>query len=180
MEYILTQFASTAPEKADLFSSLGIDWRLLILQSVAFLILLVILRKWVYPPLAAMLDKRESDIRESAEAAQQAKKEAEAAEEKTAELLKKARDEAGEIVGNARDEATSVVELAHKKALDKADAIVAAAKGDIEKEIESAKKILHNETLNLVADATGAVLKKKVDTKTDTELIEQAVKEAKS
>ena len=48
MERILTQFASAeahAAEKADLFSSLGIDWKLLILQTVAFLILLVILRK---------------------------------------------------------------------------------------------------------------------------------------
>ena len=65
METILTQFASAeahAAEKADLFSSLGIDWKLLILQTVAFLILLVILRKWVYPPLAAMLDKREKDM----------------------------------------------------------------------------------------------------------------------
>ena len=56
METILTQFASAeahAAEKADLFSSLGIDWKLLILQTVAFLILLVIIRKWVYPPLEA-------------------------------------------------------------------------------------------------------------------------------
>ena len=58
MKNILLQFASTAPsDGGDMFLSLGIDWKLLILQSVAFLILLFILKKFVYPPLVAMLDK---------------------------------------------------------------------------------------------------------------------------
>ena len=66
MERLVTQFASAeahATDKADLFGSLGIDWKLLILQSVAFLVLLFVLSKWVYPPLAAMLDKRDKDLR---------------------------------------------------------------------------------------------------------------------
>ena len=41
MERLVTQFANAeahAADKADLFGSLGIDWKLLILQSVAFLV----------------------------------------------------------------------------------------------------------------------------------------------
>ena len=56
MERILTQFANSgASEKADLLSSLGIDWTLLALQTVAFLILLFVLRKFVYPPMMEMI-----------------------------------------------------------------------------------------------------------------------------
>ncbi len=178
MNYILTQFASAPAGKADLFSSIGVDWKLLGLQILAFLILLAVLKKWVYPPLVAMLDKRDAEVRESAEAAQAAKREAEAAEAKTAQLLKEARTEAAGIVATARAEAAEVVELAHKKAVDKADALVEAAREEISKEIETAKKTLHNETLELVAEATGVVLKEKVTTKTDAKLIEQALKEA--
>lgn len=179
MEYILTQFANTSGEQADLFSSLGIHWQMLALQVIAFLILLAILKKWVYPPLVSMLDRRDELIRISVEAAEEAKKEAEAAEEKTADLLKTARKEAAEIVATAREEASSVVEAASKKAVDKADALVAAARDDIAREVEMAKKELYSETLGLVADATGLVLKQKIDNKTDAKLIEQAIKEAR-
>lgn len=179
MNQIVTQFAAAHGEKADLFQSLGIDWKLLALQTVAFLILLAILKKWVYPPLVAMLDKREAELKASAKAARTAQKEAEAAEAKTAALLKEARAEAGAIVAAARDEAAEVVEVAHQKAAEKADALVKAAQQDIAKEVEMAKKALHAEAVELVATATGVVLGQKVDAKTDASLIQSAVKEAK-
>ena len=173
METILTQFASAeahAAEKADLFSSLGIDWKLLILQTVAFLILLVILRKWVYPPLATMLDKREKDMRAAEKAAQSARDNADKAEKMTNELMRKARAEASDIVAAAREEAAS--------ATAKSETIVSAAQAEIAKEVEQAKKALHNETLELVAEATGKVLGEKLDAKKDAKLISTALKEA--
>ena len=181
MNTILLQFAvaTEGVEEAGLFGSLGIDWTLLLMQTIAFLVLLAILRKWVYPPLLAMLDKGDKLLRDSTEAAVSAKKEAENAEKKTAALLKKARAEAGDIVATAREEATSVVEAAQKKATDKAEALVAAARDDIVKEIASARVLLHNETLDLVAEATGAVLGAKIDGKADSKLIEKALKEAR-
>ena len=60
MDYLITFASAEATEaKQDLFSSIGIDWKLLILQTIAFLILLWFLKKFVYPSLVAMLDKRE-------------------------------------------------------------------------------------------------------------------------
>ena len=180
MEYLLTQFAvAETAEKADLFGSIGIDWRMLVLQLIAFLILLAILKKWVYPPLVAMLDKREKELRASAEAAREASQAAADAEAKTAALLKEARAEASDIVATAREEATATVEAAGTKAIEKADAIVAAARHDIAKEVESARKALHNETLELVATASSVVLGEKVDAKTNAKLIEKSLGAAK-
>ncbi len=177
MEKILTQFAATEA-KADLFSSLGIDWKMLILQTIAFLILLVILRKWVYPPLVAMLDKREKDLRAADNAAKSARENADKAEKMTNELMRKARGEANEIVAAAREEAAKVVEEAGAKATAKSEAIVKQAQDEIAKEVEAARKALHNETLDLVAEATGKVLGEKVDAKADAKVIAAAVKEA--
>ena len=181
VNYFLVQFAvsSETTEKAGLFESLGIDWMLVLVQTIAFLVLLIILKKFVYPPLVKMLDKRDNLLRESAEAAQTAKDQAESAEKKTADLLEKARQEAGDIVASAREEATSVVESAQAKATDKAEALVASARDDIAKEVESARKLLQNETLGLVAQATETVIGEKINDKTDTALIEKAIKEAK-
>ena len=177
MEKILTQFAATEA-KADLFSSLGIDWKMLILQTIAFLILLVILRKWVYPPLVAMLDKREKDLRAADNAAKSARENADKTEKMTNELMRKARGEANEIVAAAREEAAKVVEEAGAKATAKSEAIVKQAQDEIAKEVEAARKALHNETLDLVAEATGKVLGEKVDAKADAKVLAAAVKEA--
>ena len=85
MEKILTQFANSgASEKAGLFDSLGIDWALLAFQTVAFLILLFVLHKFVYPPMMEMLVKREKDLKAADAAAKSAKENADRAEEMTA------------------------------------------------------------------------------------------------
>lgn len=178
MEILLTQFATAQAEKADLFGSLGIDWKMLILQTIAFLILLAILRKFVYPPLLAMLDKREKDMRAADKAAKSARENADKAEKMTSELMRKARAEANEIVASAREEAVKVVEEAGVKASAKSEAIIKSAQDEIAKEIEAARKTLHNETLELVAKATGTVLGSTVDAKVDAKIITAAVKEA--
>lgn len=182
METVLTQFAAAEAHgagKADLFSSLGIDWKLLVLQTIAFLILLVILRKWVYPPLVAMLEQREKDMRAADKAAKSARENADKAEKMTNELMRKARAEAQEIVASARTEAAAVVEEASQKAAAKSEAIVKAAQDDIAKEVASARQALHNDTLELVAEATGTVLGQKVDARADAKVIAAAVKEAR-
>ena len=179
MEKILTQFANSgASEKAGLFDSLGIDWALLAFQTVAFLILLFVLRKFVYPPMMEMLVKREKDLKAADAAAKSAKENADRAEEMTAEMMRKARAQASDIVASAREEATEVVEEAAKKATAKSEALIKEAHNTIAQEIENAKKDLHNSTLELVAEATGKVLGKKIDAKTDTKLISEALEEA--
>ena len=172
MEKILTQFANSgASEKAGLFDSLGIDWALLAFQTVAFLILLFVLRKFVYPPMMEMLVKREKDLKAADAAAKSAKENADRAEEMTAEMMRKARAQASDIVASAREEAA-------KKATAKSEALIKEAHNTIAQEIENAKKDLHNSTLELVAEATGKVLGEKIDAKKDTKLISEALEEA--
>ena len=179
MERLVTQFANAeahAAEKADLFGSLGIDWKLLVLQSVAFLILLFVLSKWVYPPLAAMLDKREKDLRT---AEKSARENADKTEKMINASMRKARAEARDIVASARNEAAEIVEAAAKKAEARADGIIEAARTEIAGEVAAARQALHNETLQLVAEATGTLVNEKLDAKKDGKLIEKALKEAR-
>lgn len=114
MEHFLTQFAAE-PAKADLFSSIGIDWKLLVLQTIAFLLLLVILKKFVYPPIVAMLDRRDEKIKEAYEAAKQAQKAADSTQQQVDSLLTKARSEATEIVSTAKKEAGAMMSEAEAK-----------------------------------------------------------------
>jgi len=180
MEYLLTNFASAEAETGgSFFEVLGIDWQLLVIQTLAFLVLLVFLAKVVYPPLTRMLEKREEDIEASVKAAAEAEKKADAAKEEVEKLLKTARDEAKEIVATAKEEATASLEAADARAKDRAERIVADAQQQIEKDVLAAKKAIHNETLDLVALATEKVVGKTVSAGVDEKIIASAVKEAK-
>ena len=161
-----------------MLGSLGIDWTLLTLQTVAFLILLFVLRKFVYPPMMEMLVKREKDLKAADAAAKSAKENADRAEEMTAEMMRKARAEASNIVASAREEAAEVVEEAAKKATAKSEALIKEAHNTIAQEVKNAKKELHNSTLELVAEAAGKVLNEKIDSKKDAKLISTALEEA--
>lgn len=181
MSYLLTQFANTEPsaESGGLFVAIGVDWKLLVLQTVAFLILLWVLKKFVYPPLVAMLDKHDAKMAEAATAARDAEKKAAASKAETEKLLKEARQQAAGIVSTAKNEASELVARAEDKSKAHAEAIVAAAKADIQKEIVAAKKALHNETVALVAAATEKVAGATVSAQADDTLIKQALKEVR-
>lgn len=182
MDQILTILAATESAgevEKDLFSAIGIDWTLLVIQTLAFLVLLWFLAKFVFPPLNRMLEKRESDIEAGVQAAKQAEERAEKSQAEMDDTLKKARKEAAEIVATAKQEATAAVEAADAKAQARADRIVAEAHQQIEKDVLSAKKALRNETLNLVAQATEKVVGDAVTAKVDEKVIARAVEEAK-
>lgn len=179
MNTILTIMASGAESESNLFTTLGIDWKLLVLQTVAFLILLWFLSKFVFPSLTKMLEKRDADIQAGVQAAQAAEKKADEANTKVEELLKQARREAGEIVTTAKEEATAAIEAADTKAKLRTERTLAEAQEQIEKDVLSARKALHNETLSLVAAATEKVVGKTVTAQVDEKVISSALKEAK-
>ena len=175
----LTQFAAESTGSESIFTALGIDWKMLILQIVAFLILVWLLGKFVYPWLLKSVDERQNAIESAADAAKDAQKKAEEAEANAEKVLKKARDEAAEIVSLAQKEATKAIEEAEAKASKKADHLIEQAEARISSEVAAAKNALKSEMTALVATATEKVLNQKVDSKTDEALIREALKETK-
>ena len=180
MNFLQTFAAETAAENEDIFSALGIDWRLLILQIVAFVILVWLLGKFVYPYLMKSVDQRQADIEAAAKAAKEAQSAANDTQEETARLMAEARKEAAEIVSTAKLEASEMSSASEEKARSTAEKIVADAHDQIGKDIEAAKRELHNETLDLVALATTKVVGKTVDKKSDEALIKDALKASSS
>lgn len=161
----------------DIMSALGIDFQTLIFQLVAFLLLVAVLGKWVFPVLIKTIDKRQADIEAGAKAAEQAKQAAADTKSSVNEMLKEARAEANAIVAQAKKEASSMIEQAESKAKARAESVMANAEDEINKNVEAAKKTLHNEAIELVAIATEKVLGSAVNDKIDESLIASSVKE---
>lgn len=178
IDVLLTNFAASSSD-SDLFGTLGIDWMMLGLQAAAFLVLVAVLGKFVYPVFMRIIDERQEKIEASVKAAEVAQKKAEEAEDHVAEELRTARKEAADIVATAKAEATAAVEAAEAKAKARAERIVQDAQEQIEKDVIKAKKALYNETLELVALATEKVVNKNFAASTDDSVIQAAIKEAK-
>lgn len=178
----VTYFAATAAhetESGNLFTALGINWQMLIFQILAFIVLVVLLGKFVFPVLMKAVDDRQAKIEESVKAAAEAEKKAEAAETAVEDVLKQARKEAADIVTTAKSEAVGMVEKAEKSAKTKAERIVAEAHEDIQKEVANAKKSLEKDTLRLVKEAASLATASVADAKLDTALVRKSVEGAK-
>lgn len=177
---ILMQFAEAMPNSdgGDIFTTLGIDWKVLVLQIVAFLILVWLLKKLVYPILMRSVDKRQEDIETANKLADEAKKQADDTKNQIDKLLKEAKSQANDVVQTAKQEAAAAVELAESKAKKHAESIIENAHTQLERDVIAAKKSLRNETVELVALATEKIVKTKIDRKADENLIEAAIKEA--
>ncbi len=177
----LQQFATAAAHapKESILDGLGINFTLLILQAIAFLLMVFILAKWVYPVFLRIIDERQEKIDESTKAAEKAQKAAEKAEANVSNELAKARKEAADIVATAKTEATQMVEKADKNAKARAERIVAEAHEEIDKSVIAAKKTLERETLQLVKKAAGLAVAGVADSKLDEKLIKKSIEEAK-
>ncbi len=179
MQSIVTFIATAEVADEGIMGAFGVDVPTLIFQGIAFLLLVFVLGKWVFPVFLAAVDRREQSINESLKAADEARSAADDANRDVAKLLKEARAEAGEIVSTAKKEASMMAQDAETKARAKTEALMAASVDEIEKEVLAAKKMLRSETLDLVALATEKVAGKAVSEAVDTGMIETALKEAK-
>ena len=174
----LYNFATTEHSASgDIFTSLGINGQMLLFQAVAFLILVFVLSKWVFPVLMKAVDDRQEAIEASAKAAEAAEKKAADAEEQLHELMKEARAEAKDIVATAKEEAYAMIASSEEKAKSRAEKIVQDAHEQLEKDIIAARKALHNDTIDLVALATEKIVGKSISESIDKKIIAEAVKE---
>lgn len=170
-------FAAAAPE-ADIMSTLGIDWKLLLIQIAAFLVLVFVLGKFVYPWLMKQVDERQENIEAAAKAATKAQAAAADSQEETAKLLAEARKEASSIIATAKLEASELRTDIESKAKTTAEKIVADAQAQLQKDIEAAKQDLYSETLELVALATTKVTAGALSGAADKKIISEALSDA--
>ncbi len=180
LQYVASSEATAGKASTSVTEALGIDWKLLVFQLIAFLLLFFLTSKYIFPVLIAAVDKRRELNEAGVKAALDAEKRAEETGQEVAELLKKARKEANDIVGTAKAEATDVVQKAEEKSRTHAERIVAEARETLDKEIVAAKKSLHNEMIDLVTAATEKVTSKVVTSNIDAKLIAESVKETKA
>lgn len=158
-----------------LTSALGINWQVLLLNAAAFLVVVWILGKWVYPPLIKALDAKMAELETTTKARQEAEAHLKHADADAAKIVADARAAADELVANAREESSELVKTTIAKAQTQAQVILDEARAQLDRDIEEARRQLKTETAKLVAEATETILNEKLDQKKDQALVSQAL-----
>lgn len=103
-------------------------------QSVIFLALLILLRRYAWKPILNAVNEREQKIADSLELAEKTKLEMQALQSQNENLLKEARAERDSIIKDAKETASRMVSESKVAAKAEADKIVAVARQTIEAE----------------------------------------------
>lgn len=172
--------AAAEPASGGLVGALGLDLRSLILNSLAFFVILAILARYVYPVLLKALDAKRDQLLAAAKADADAKDALAQAESKARTLLHEARRSADEVLGNAKSESDELLAQARSKADEQAGRITREAREQLGIDVEAARRALKVETARLVAQATATILDEKLDDKRDSDLVGRSLKGAKS
>lgn len=179
MDFITYVASEAAHEEASssILQALGIDWKLLVVQAAAFLFLVWLLGKFVYPHLIKAIEERRMAIEEGLSHAKKADEALKKAEESALGVIGQARAEADDIIAHSQKEAQAIVAKAEESAVERAERIVSDAHAQIESDVHKARQALRDETVKLVAEATEQIIGEKLDAKKDASLIERALKQ---
>lgn len=159
--------------------SIGIDWKILLIQAVNFLILFGLLSWLLYKPVLKFLRDRQKKIEDSLALAEKSRRESEELDQKTKEKIEEAKKEALAILEEAKKEAQGNKKEIQEEAAKEARAIMDKAKSEIEEEKRTMLASLKRETVNLTIATTEKLLKKNLTRDEQSKLISEATKEIK-
>lgn len=173
-----TQAGPHTAEAAGGLSALGLNLQAFLFQLTTFVIVLLLLRKFVFGKLVSTLEERRLAVEKSLDDASKTEAELKKAQEKVVGLIREARAEAEGIVATGHKEAAQMVEAAEAKAATRAEHIVKEAKAQMDVELGKAREALKADAAKLVAMATERIIKQKLDPQKDAQLIKAALTEA--
>jgi len=154
---------------------LGIDWKILLGQVINFLVLLWLLKRFVYKPFLNVLQKRQSQIEQGIKKSREAE-----------ESLARIRALTQEVKAASEKKAKELILEAEKKAQEKTKAVMTAAEEEkkrlvestraaMEKELVASRDQRQKETVDLALAVSGKFLGQKMDKEQDKKIIEKLV-----
>jgi F-type H+-transporting ATPase subunit b len=136
---------------------LGLDWKILLMQTVSFSIVFLVLWKFAYGPIFAMLQARREKIAEALANAEKIKTDVARTETERQKILADAGDRANKLIDEGRQAAARVREEETQKAIAAAEQIVTKAREAAAQERAQMLAQLKREVGRLVVQTTTSV-----------------------
>ncbi|HEY9286839.1 MAG TPA: F0F1 ATP synthase subunit B [Candidatus Dormibacteraeota bacterium] len=147
----------------------------LIAELIAFLLMLAVLSRWVYPWIIERAEERQRQIAQQLEAADRARKEADENLKKAQASVQEARVQAGQIIERANRAGERIQQEAQEQAREEAKRIVEAASRDIDTERQKAIQAIREQMADIVGGALAKIVADGLDGDRHKKLIEAAI-----
>lgn len=160
----------------DILNQFGVQPVLLAAQVVNFLILLFILKKFLYKPILKVLDERKKRIEDSLKNAEEIERRLQQTHEQSERIIAKTLKESQRILDETNAQAAQILEKTNKAA----EQIVLKATAAGKKIVELQKEILMRQVRENVGSLVSLVVEKvtgkRIALKDQKEIIEKEVK----
>jgi F-type H+-transporting ATPase subunit b len=153
------------------------DWGLQIWTLVTFLVLLVLLSKFAFKPIAQALDRRGEAIKKSIEEAEKQRAEAKKLMDDYQKQLAEARNEAKKIMDEGKALGENVRKEVVEKANAEATALMQRAQEEIQRQKEKGVQELKDTVASLSVQIASKVIEKEVNEATHRQLVENLIKD---
>ena len=150
---------------------------LMVWTLITFGATLFVLSRFALPRIGEALEKRANAIRDSIDAAEKQRAEADKLLAEYRDRLKEAREQADDIVARSRKAAEAAESEAVASGREKREELVAAARRDIELETKRSLDRIRKEVADLTVLATEKVTRKTLGDEDHKRLIDDALKE---
>jgi F-type H+-transporting ATPase subunit b len=137
--------------------ALGIQWKILVAQTISFAIVFFVLWRFAYRPIFEVLQARREKIAEALANAEKIKQDVARTEAERQKILADAGDRANKMIEDAREAAARVREQETQKAIDAAEQIVTKAREAAAQERTQMLAQLKREVGRLVVQTTSSV-----------------------
>jgi F-type H+-transporting ATPase subunit b len=161
----------------DTAATFGWEPRLFFSQVISFVIVALLLRRFAYKPILAVLEERRRTIEEGLINAEKIKKELAEAEKRYQEIVAKANGEAQKMIDEARESAAHLAERKQQEAIGAAGQIIEKARESAALEHERTMEKLKHELGRLVVDTTAKVTGKVLTADDQRRLQEEAARQ---
>ncbi|HWB60898.1 MAG TPA: F0F1 ATP synthase subunit B [Chthoniobacteraceae bacterium] len=161
----------------ELFETFGVEWPKFIAQVILFIIVYLILKKFAFDPIIAMLEERRKRIEESMLNAEKIKQQLAESEARYKEILSKANTDAQKLIDDARSSSAIIAERKQQQAIADAEQIIAKAREATNLEHDRILSELKREVGRLVVDTTAKVTGKVLTTDDQKRLSDEAARQ---
>ena len=135
----------------------------LFVRAIVFLLLVLFTMKFVWPPIAKALDERAQKIAEGLAAADRAKTELAAANQRVEKELSESRNVTASRLADAERSAQASIEEAKARGTEEGNKIVAAARAEAEQQSVKAREALREQVSVLAVKGAEQILRKEVN-----------------
>jgi F-type H+-transporting ATPase subunit b len=146
-------------------------------QTIAMIVFVWFCMKFVWPPILAIIEERQTKIADGLAAAEKGSRSLEEAQVKIDGLVAEAREQARQIIDQAHQRGNTIVEEARSGANQERERILATAKSEVEQEVNRARDELRGQVAAIAVAGAEKILSREIDQSAHQDLLERLAAE---